>query len=1073
MEFLTNPVNQDPNAPAEKSFFDSGNRLEERILEQIQPVAEEDEVVLLPASSASIMSSITGPSMPDRESEIDAGDGVVLVRPSTMSDKAREMAFGTAIGAVEGGTMAGTGLAAARTAASLMPVPQLKPVAGLLGFAGGITAGYLASNNFDQLFPEISRTDLVPYREGGKTFGASIGMAPVAFGIPVMNAGRVSQFISGIGEFARKRPAAYLAGELSAGSGAGIGGGLSEAYYPGEAGPRFFTEVAGGTFSPTRLLTYGVTNGVSVLKTLKAASSPAAKESRAIDVLTKTLEEVGADVPKLIKELQKTTPAGVRPTAAQKTGEEALSMLENTLVRGNAKYGGEVIKQGEDSLKAYKLLVERLSDIGSPEALLKAANMRQAMFDSLIEGRMALADASAAEKIAKITKDTPRARGEIGNIVRSETERAMADARQYESELWKDVIKGSLRTRQVKGEKVLALKEVNPSNLGESFLEIATSMTPERLAAMPPAMRSIMSRLGLNDEAFKKYASGKLTPEYLETGKVPASFLTKTVGKKEVPIIKKTDAQDLINIRSDFLAFAREAAGKGEAANAGFYGRMAGAALDDLAAIKNPAYEKAIQFSRTFNDYFTRSYANEVSAVTKKGADKLPPEILVQRAFGAGADTTALRMADIEDAVGMMGKQYEDAVASFGINSPQARELLPYAEVSKDAVVSIRDAQSRAYRLAAAKSIDPETGRVNPRQLASFVAENKTALDRLNITADLDDALKAENIFRSVQDQNSFINKSIKKQAAFARVLEFENPTTAITDALNSRYPVKNFKGIVRLAKAGGPEAVDGLKASLYDYAFTKAGGATNFSPTAFDKALFQPIAPGQPSIFNILRSTDAISITETKNLRRLIQPMQKIESAIKNNQVTDEVLSGADAISELSLRVIGSKIGAKLSGGLLIGQSAGSQFMRKTFDKMPTFMIRGIIEEATKDPQMMALMLQRGVSQREKFMLSRSLNTYLGAAGFNLVVDNDPMPPEETYQFPGRQARRLMQNFPTASTRGTPTPLRGTPTPYGPSAPPAPQGQAGEYQEQAQPSASRRMFQRLFPTDSASSMME
>jgi hypothetical protein len=170
----------------------------------------------------------------------------------------------------------------------------------------------------------------------------------------------------------------------------------------------------------------------------------------------------------------------------------------------------------------------------------------------------------------------------------------------------------------------------------------------------------------------------------------------------------------------------------------------------------------------------------------------------------------------------------------------------------------------------------------------------------------------------------------------------------------------------------------------------------------------------------------------------------------------------------------MGAKLGASLSpgsSGSLVAASAGSKFMRKTFDKMPTFLVRGVIEEATKDPQMMALLLQRGVTERDKFKLSRQLHSYLGAAGLTYAeADNDPMPPEETYQSPGRQARRLMQNFPTASTRGTPTPLRGTPTPYNPPAPSAPQG---ETEEQAQPSTSRRMFQSLFPTDSMSSMME
>ena len=1014
--------------------------------------------------------------------EVDINAFSTRVEP-TMEEKAREVLYGTEIGAIQGGGTFGTAVAGARTAAAVTPPvlpvvgPFAKPIAATIGFGAGLTAGYLATHNIDQLFPEIPREDLTPYREGGKTFGETIGAAPVAFGIPVMNANRVAKFISGIGTAARKYPKSYITSEVLGGAGAGIAGGTAESYYPGEAGPRFGAEVVGGFFSPGRFLASTAGAVKDFTRTLISSTSSTARENRAAKALYNVLDEVGEDVPELIKRLEKDLPPGVTPTAAQKTGSEGLTLLETTLARGNSKYGAEVIKQGQDSIRAYEGLIQRLRDIGTPEALRKVAELRDAKTNALLEGRLALADATAAEKIAKITKDTPQSRYDIGQIVRSETERALADARAHEKDLWTKAYKQSITTKTVDGQKVPVLRAVSPTNSGEAFLDIATSMTPERFKyRMPAEVRSIMARLGVTDEAVKRYAAGKLTPEYLETGKVPEQYLTKTDGKKTVSLFKNTNVQDLINIRSDLLAFSREAAARGESSNAGFYGRMAEAVLEDLASSKNPAYDEARQFSRTLNDYFTRSYAGEVGAVTKTGAEKLPAEILVSRAFGSGADTTALRMADIEDAVGMMAKQYEDAVTKFGARSAQAQSLKPYADLSKQGVVSIRDAQSRVLRLAASKAIDPVTGRVNPTSLQRFVNENQTMLDRLGITGDLTDAVKAENTFRSLQTETSQINKSIANQAAFSRVLKFENPTSAITDALNSRYPVKNFQGIVRLAKSGGQEAVDGLKSSLFDYAFTKAGGDRNFSPAAFDKALFQPIAPGQPSIYNILRSQNAISLTEAKNLRNLIKPMERIEIALKNNQLTDEVIQGADALTELALRAAGAKLGASLtpgSAGSLVAASAGSKFMRKQFDKMPTFMVRGIIEKATQDPQLMALLLRRGVTQREKFDISRQLHSYLGAAGLNYAeLDDEPIPAEEPVQAP-QQARRLIRELPTAPTRGgskppmkTPAPNAGTPFQGGTALTPmpTPQGPQG-------PSTSRKMLQSLFPMDTISSM--
>jgi hypothetical protein len=530
------------------------------------------------------------------------------------------------------------------------------------------------------------------------------------------------------------------------------------------------------------------------------------------------------------------------------------------------------------------------------------------------------------------------------------------------------------------------------------------------------------------------------------------------------------------------VSSAREAAATGKTAEAGFYGKMAESVLDDLSSTNNPAYDEARQFSRSLNDFFTRTYAGDISAVTKKGADKIPAEVLVAKAFGGNNDLTALRMAEVEDAVGMMGKQYDDAVAQFGANSRQAQQLKPYADASRQGVVSIRDANARILRLSALETLDPLTQRVNPARLQQFVNKNKALLDKLGLTNDLSDAVKAETAFKSLDSEFSAVNKRIQEQAAFAKVLEAgENPTLAITDALNSRYPVKNITSIVRLAKASGPAAVAGLKATMYDYAFTKAStGNGNFSAAAFNKAFFEPISHGQPSIYNLLRSQDAISMTEAKNMKKLINPMLRIEAAIKSNQVTDDVVNGADALLELGLRATGAKFGAELtpgSTGSLVAASAGSKFMRKQFDKLPTMMVKNILEEATKDPQAMALLLRRGKTQNEKYDIAAALSSFLGRVTFGArapvlnVFDPGPPPEEEAPAAPTRQARKLLQDYPTAPTRGKPTPPLKTPAPNigaptqgGTALPPLPASPAG-------PSASRKMLQSLFPMDTISSM--
>lgn len=1018
----------------------------------------------------------------------------------------------TGVGLPLAGAMAGT--KAGMIAGAPLGLPGVLGL-GLVGMGTGFYAGRQAASSIKELLPpKPTDPELVPYREGGKTFGESIAMAPIAYGIPLRGAQQLSTYISNmspvlanipggvasgqLGKFvadtaaliaqtAQKYPKSFISAEVAGAVGAGIGGGTAEALAPGEEVPRLAGEVAGGFLFPGRMVLSASGTAKDFIGTLAQSLSKESREARAANKLYTILDEAGEDVPALIRRLTQPVAEGATPSAAQKTGSTTLSVLETTLAKNNAQYGTNVLKQGEDSLKAYKLLVQRLQDIGSPDALTKAAELRQNYFDGMLNTRLQLADAESARRIAKITKDTPQSRAQIGDIVKTQTDLALKEAREHERYLWQNAFKDSVETVKKDGKTVLQYKEVTPANTGEEFLNIATSMTPERFQARVPAeVRKIMARLGIDDAAIKRYEQGKQTQEYLETGKVPAEYLLRTkpapksslelppgvsptIGKAETQsIFKDTNVNDLINIRSDLLAFARDSAARGEAANANFYGRLAESTLQDLNTLQSPAYDAARQFSRTLNDTFTRTYAGDVATgVTKTGAEKIPAEILVSRAFGSNADVTALRMQEIQDAVGLMRGEYDNAVARFGVDSPEAMQLKPFADLATQRVDSIGDAQQRVLRLAAAKTIDPTTGRVNQRQLTNFVNENRAMLDKFGVTSDLQDVMKAENAFQAVSQQNSYANKKLRQETAFAQVLKSENPTRAVTDVLNGRYPVKNFSNIAKLAKAEGPEAVAGLKSTVYDYAFTKAGGLDNFDVKKFRQVLFEPIGPGQPPLLTILRSQGMVDNAEVRNLLSIIRPMERIEKAMGSKQTMDEVVTGADAVTELAMRVVGSRIGTAASGGgpgSLIAASAGSKAVRNIFDKAPTMLIRGIIEQATQDPTLMAMLLKKGVTEGEKMQLARQLHGYLGAAGLNYAEYEEPAPtaPQSPTGTSAQQQLRAMP--PAPQTRGIPGLPNQGPAGAKPPAAPAPGPQSAAPPQP--PSQSRQMLAALFPED-------
>ena len=1076
--------------------------------------------------------------------------GLEASRP-TLGQRATEVGIGTAQGAardtpVVAGAMTGLRLGMPMATAA---VPFIGPYAGLIPVgttALGAGAGMLFGSELERWFPAVDREDLVPYREGGKTFGSAIATAPAAFGLPMMTGNRVSKFISAFGETARRNPLAFMGTEAVTAGAMGVAGGVSESYFPGQQGVRLGTELTAGVgtglLNPTKLLFNGLDLAKGGLKQLKSsyANRSNSLELKSANILLDALEKNGEDPVALAKALRQQLPGTVpTPTSGQKTGSSALMDLETALGEHHAQFGGETKQQAINSMRAYQALIDSLQKIGDPQSLKIAAQLRQQNFDNMLNTRLSAADSKAAEKIARISKDTPAARAAIGDLVKTETELALRQARDYESELWNAAINAmtkpvpSIRQSKVPMEGIEAQRiadrtgkwpmvtitnqtlkppVIKPQATVDAFLNRAASVGEALYDdAIPGPVRKIMESLRVDKDAVQQFKAGKSTQEFLDTKQVPYGFKPNT---------SEIGVDELVNYRSTLLKMAREAGSRGEMGNADFYGSLAEGMLKDLNSLENPVFDQARQYSKSLNDVFTRTFAKTASITgdtTRAGAERLAPELLVTRAFGTNADVTAQRMEQIEDAVKFGRTQYDQAVAQFGKNSQQAKNLKPMAELADINVVSIQDAQNRVLRLLAADAVttvyDQAKGtyvqKLNTAKLTKFAQQNAPMLEKLGIMDDLRDAAHASNLLTQVANQNSAINKAVKNQTAFAQVLSVENPSRAINDALTSKFPVKNIVNIAKLAKAGGGDAIDGMKSSLYDYAYTKAGGNSGkFNIQAYEDALFKPIAQNQPSMVNIMRSSGLMSLTEVKDLRRLINPMVKIETAVKNNIPLDDVIQGADAVTDLALRVLGSQIGtaAAPSGpGSLIAASAGSKAVRQIFDNLPNATVRQILENAVKDPEAMAILLDKGRTDKQKIDIANRLLNYLGSMGvsvgktavtpaLNYIAPEEPRPgqlPKNTARGPvppgmerlyynvendqrrinippftpegqaARQLRMLPIDRPKApNTRGVPGLTDNAPKPPG-------QGSGAPTNANA-----RAQYQSLFPFDSVSPMV-
>lgn len=1035
-------------------------------------------------------------------------------------DIAGTIAKGAAKGALRdaplvGGAMAGFRVGMPMAAAA---APFIGPAAGAIPLATTVLGGYLgyeAGQSASGIVPGEEDPRLKPYFEGGTTFGSSIATAPAAFFLPTAGptAGRVATFLSGMGEVARRSPKVFMGSEAVTAGSMGVAGGAAEAYRPGQEGVRLAAELTAGVAPVGKLLTLGVDASKTALNAIKSGfqGRSASLEKKAANLLLDALEKSGEDPAALLKALRQQMPKGVpTPTSGQKTGSKALMDLESSLGNHRSQFGGETKAQGELALLAYQELVEALGKTG-PEGLIAASKLRYDRFVNGLETRLSLADANAARKIAKISKDTPEARQQIGNIVKDETMFALRQARDVESQLWTATIEGMTRPfketvprkvvtgiNQFNGKEItktiydtfIRAPVITPSNTVDSFLARASEMGPALFDNISPQVRKIMDSFGVDEKSVKLFREGKLTSEYLDTGKMPVSVK----GKPGMPTIKEQPVQDLVSYRSELLNMARDAAATpGQRSNADFYSRLADGVMRDLDTLQDPMYDQARAFSRALNDTFTRTFASMPGAVAKTGQERLPAEVLVQNAFGGSADQTAMRMREIEDAVTFIRTQYRDIVKQFGKDSPQALQLKPLATAATENVGSVRDAHNRILRLAAAEAVTVVPGsepgtfvqKLNLGKLTKFAQQNAPLLEKMGIMGDLRDAAHASNLLTQVTKDTSLLSKTADKQLAFAKLLTAESPIKVISDSLGGRFPVRDIRALADLARKSGPDAVEGLKSSLYDYAYTKAGGNSskpgeNFSIDAYTAALFDPISRNQPSIANIMRANGMLTLQELSNFKKLLVPMARIETAIKNNIPMEDVIQGADAVTDLGLRIIGAKIGTTAAPGgpgSLIAASAGSKAVRQIFDALPNSTVRLILENAVKDPEAMALLLAKGRTEKEKRDIANGVINMLGTFGVSVgksavtpalnYINSPQEGPAQTSPLTpqGQAARQLRQIPPAPNTRGVPGLMDTAPKPPGQGAAPGGSGAPTNANARAQ-------YQSLFPFDTVSPMV-
>ena len=902
-------------------------------IDRVDPVAVSSDP-LVPSSDA-VAGEPTWRGQAIRESE----------RAPTVSERVGafgSQAGGAAIsgGAIASGMVAGAGIGTLGGPAA----PVTVPLGAVLGAGAGYLFGEGAKANLGIPKVEALPSGLRPYGYAGEFLGG--GLAPAAAPLVAARLGArlppsmVGKFLNRIVDMAAKAPGTFAVSEAGGLIVGGVAGGVAEEYAPGNAAVRIPAEIAGGFLSPSRWIPYLAKGTLDFGKQALRSLSPAARETEAGRIIQDIVKQSGED-PVLLARLLRAHGFGdeldVGLTSAQKTGSPALAAFEAKLAGEDARFGADAEKSANAALKSITDMLVVLRGTGDPAALVEAGKLQQLRFRTLLASRVDRAEREALDAASRISADTPAAKSELSRVANAALDNAMSESRAVETELWEAVRKD---------------------------VPAATTMIVKKLGEIRAGM--------LAREVLPDIAEGTVN-DFVAAG-------------------GRSTSGELILFRGRMLALARQAGGQGSTNDARIYGELAEAALDDLDRMAaHPAfgafgkvadgYNEARTFSREFNDVFTRTFTGKALASDTKGASRIPPELMLKRALATGEEAGALRFKELEEATRFLPAR--------SLGGPEAA----------DNVETMLDAQQRVLRLAAAEAIDQNTGQVSPTRLAKIIYDNGELLDRFPAAKnDLVSALTAQNKLDDIDRIAKGISRVADQQAAFARVAKFENASDAVKSAIapGAKAPLEEMDNMVKVAQRGGPDAVEGLRAAIWEHSIRSATGPDGAIDMArIGQELFKPIRPGQPSLMDIMTNSGAMTPEARTQTEILLTEAIKIVEVMGARPTTEAMESLSGGLADLVIRITGARFGSALgagggSGNSLIAAAAGVKAAKNVFNNVPWAKTMDLLVEAGRDPLFMAMLLEKPPrAAAESIQLMGQIHAYLFSAGLTALDDN------------------------------------------------------------------------------------
>jgi hypothetical protein len=463
----------------------------------------------------------------------------------------------------------------------------------------------------------------------------------------------------------------------------------------------------------------------------------------------------------------------------------------------------------------------------------------------------------------------------------------------------------------------------------------------------------------------------------------------------------------LRDMRSDFLEKISAFQQQGRLKEKNWLNRLQSALFQDLTGQNDDlsaAYLTATAFAKARNDVFSRTFLNKLQATNRERGLVMDPKELLDELFKGGNLATRNRIDAIQAAGDFLIKEanYPEEVVRLMDSNKIMKEAL------RDSLSKIMVKKVRTSPFEPEKTIGTDYV-VDPKKLENFRKDpgTKALFEFLpELELDLKNVEKAQaaydNSFDYLQDtltptqarKRKFSAKQIDnmyKDKAFQWVLQGEDPTRAVTNAIASERPGLALKTIFNmvqdvnareLGEAGftRDQAKKGLKSAVINHALLKSNAGNN--PEVLQKALFSNI-PGLPpnakmSLADFMVKNDLATEADVDDIQKAVKQMRGIEEAFQTNDFENVLFKNPSLSKLFTIRILGATGGGwfqdrakrffgmdSLRGGL-VAEQTGSEVVQKLLLRGPETEKLRTMGELLSNPEALGIAMREIKNARD-----------------------------------------------------------------------------------------------------------